>query len=168
LNNGDGTFDTDSVYPAGTGPWSVFAVDLDGDEDLDLAVSSEFSSDVTVLLNDGDGTFTPDSVYPVGDYAYSIAAADFDGDGDLDLATANYGSDNVSVLLNCLSTGDCTGDGEIELGDLLYLISYLYKGGPPPDPSGVGDVDCSGEIELGDVLYLINYLYKGGPPPGCC
>jgi len=168
LNDGDGTFGTHSVYPAGTGPWSVFAVDLDGDEDLDLAVSSEFSSDVTVLLNDGDGTFTPDSVYPVGDYAYSIAAADFDGDGDIDLATANYGSDNVSVLFNCLPTGDCNGDGVIDLGDVLHLINYLYKGGPAPDPFGTGDVNCDEVIDLGDVLHLINYLYKGGPPPGCC
>ncbi len=168
LNNGDGSFGAHSVYPAGTGPWSVFAVDLDGDDDLDLSVSSEFSSDVSILMNDGDGTFTPDSVYPVGDYAYSIAAADFDGDGDIDLATANYGSDNVSVLLNCLPTSDCNGDGVIDLGDVLHLINYLYKGGPAPDPFGTGDVNCDEVIDLGDVLHLINYLYKGGPPPGCC
>ena len=168
LNNGDGSFGAHSVYPAGTGPWSVFAVDLDGDEDLDLAVSSEFSSDVSILMNDGDGTFTPDSVYPVGDYAYSIFAADFDGDGDLDLATANYGSDNVSVLRNCLPTGDCTGDDVVDLGDVVYLINYLYKNGTAPDPMELGDVNCDGVVDLGDLVYLINYLFKGGPPPKCC
>ncbi len=168
LNNGDGTFGTHSTYPAGSGPWSVFAGDVDGDFDLDLSVSSEFSSDVSVLLNDGDGGFTPDSVYSVGDYAYSIFAADLDGDGDLDLSTANYGSDNVSVLINCLPSGDCNGDEVVDVGDVVYLISYIYREGPAPDPLEVGDVNCDGVVDLGDVVYLINYLYREGPPPKCC
>jgi len=168
LNNGDGTFGTHTVYPAGTGPWSVFAADIDGDDDLDLSVSSEFSSDVAVLLNDGNGVFDPDSVYPVGDYAYSVVAADLDGDGDLDLATAAYGADSVSVLRNCLPAGDCNGDDVINSADVVYLINYLFKGGPAPEPSGVGDVNCDGIINSADVVYLINHLFKGGPPPGCC
>ncbi|NIM97662.1 MAG: hypothetical protein GTO24_06150 [candidate division Zixibacteria bacterium] len=172
LNNGDGTFGTHSVYPAGTGPWSVFAADLDGDEDLDLAVSSEFSSDVSVLMNDGDGTFTPDSVYPVGDAPYSIFAADLDGDGDLDLATANYGSDNVSVLLNQLPfiCGDANDNGAVEAGDVVYLIGYLFRSGPAPEPMCVGDANLSGGVEAGDVVYLISYLFRSGPAPSpdCC
>lgn len=28
--------------------------------------------------------------------------------------------------------GDANCDGELDLADVLYLISYLYKGGPPP------------------------------------
>ncbi len=63
--------------------------------------------------------------------------------------------------------GDVNGDGVVDLGDVLYLISYLYKGGPAPDPLETGDVNCDGVVDLGDVLYLISYLYKGGPPP-CC
>ena len=63
-------------------------------------------------------------------------------------------------------TGDVNADGLIDLGDLLYLISYLYKGGPAPDPLEAGDVDDNGMVDLGDVLYLISYLYKGGPAPG--
>jgi len=63
--------------------------------------------------------------------------------------------------------GDVNGDGVVDLGDVLHLINYLYKGGPAPDPLEAGDVNCDGVVDLGDVLYLINYLYKGGPPP-CC
>ena len=63
--------------------------------------------------------------------------------------------------------GDVNGDGIIDLGDVLYLISYLYKGGPAPDPFEAGDCDCNGIIDLGDLLLLINYLYKGGPAPSC-
>jgi hypothetical protein len=63
--------------------------------------------------------------------------------------------------------GDVAPDGIVDLGDVLFLINYLYKNGPVPTPLIAGDVDCSGEIELGDVLYLISYLYKGGPAPDC-
>jgi len=63
--------------------------------------------------------------------------------------------------------GDVNGDGVIDLGDVLYIISYLYKGGPAPDPLETGDCNGDGVVDLGDVLHLINYLYKGGPAPGC-
>lgn len=61
--------------------------------------------------------------------------------------------------------GDVNTDGIIDLGDILYLISYLYKGGPAPDPILSGDCNCDEIVDLGDVLYLISYLYKQGPPP---
>jgi len=52
-------------------------------------------------------------------------------------------------------------------GDVVYLITYLYKSGSAPNPLLAGDANCSGEVELGDVVYLITYLYKAGPPPSC-
>ena len=61
--------------------------------------------------------------------------------------------------------GDMTGDGEVDLGDVIFLINYLYKNGPVPDPLSLGDVNCDGHVEMGDVVYLINYLYKSGPVP---
>jgi hypothetical protein len=168
LNNGDGTFSPDSVYPSGTNPWSTVAVDVDGDGDLDLATSSEYSSDVSVLLNNGDATFVPDSAYPVGDYPYSISAADFDGDGDLDLATANHGTDDVSVLFNVLCTGNANGDDITDVADAIFLLNYLFKGGPAPSPLLIGNVNCDGTVDVGDAIYLLNYLFKAGPPPRCC
>jgi len=50
---------------------------------------------------------------------------------------------------------------------VVYLLNYLYRDGPPPDPWVVGDINCDGTIELGDVVYLLNYLFRDGPPPGC-
>lgn len=62
--------------------------------------------------------------------------------------------------------GDVDADGIIDLGDVLHLISYLYKGGLAPHPV-TGDCNCDECVDLGDMLYLIIYLFKGGPSPGC-
>jgi len=65
------------------------------------------------------------------------------------------------------AVGDANVDGVIDLGDVLFLVSYLYKGGPAPYPLAAGDCNCDGTIDLGDLLYLVAYLYKGGPAPSC-
>jgi hypothetical protein len=63
--------------------------------------------------------------------------------------------------------GDVNDDDIIDLGDLLFLISFLYKGGGAPEPLNLGEVNNDGIVDLGDVLYTISYLYKGGAPPNC-
>jgi rhodanese-related sulfurtransferase len=63
--------------------------------------------------------------------------------------------------------GDANGDWTIDLGDVIYVINYLFKGGSAPVPLEVADFNCDGSVELGDVIYLLNYLFKDGPPPGC-
>ncbi|KPL03282.1 MAG: hypothetical protein AMJ73_07520 [candidate division Zixibacteria bacterium SM1_73] len=63
--------------------------------------------------------------------------------------------------------GDANGDGEINSVDVVYLISYLFRNGPAPDPLWVGDCNCDETINSSDVVCLIDYLFKGGPPPGC-
>jgi len=68
--------------------------------------------------------------------------------------------------------GDVMEDDIIDLGDMLFLIAYLYKGGPAPVPLNSGNVNYLSDpgvdiVDLGDVLYIIAYLYKGGPKPNC-
>lgn len=63
-------------------------------------------------------------------------------------------------------TGDVTGDGVIDLADVVFLMNYLFKGGTAPDPLRLGDPSADCVVDLADVIFLINYLYKGGPAPG--
>ncbi|MCK4223800.1 MAG: glycosyltransferase family 39 protein [candidate division Zixibacteria bacterium] len=60
---------------------------------------------------------------------------------------------------------DITGDEIIDLSDLMYLINYLYRGGPRPRPLENANVNCDATIDIADVIYLVNYIYKAGPPP---
>ncbi|OGC81052.1 MAG: hypothetical protein A2W07_04930, partial [candidate division Zixibacteria bacterium RBG_16_43_9] len=63
------------------------------------------------------------------------------------------------------STGDVNQDGKISISDAVYLINYLFKGGPPPYLQYRGDVNCDQAVTVADVVYLVAYLFKGGPLP---
>jgi len=61
--------------------------------------------------------------------------------------------------------GDVNSDGDINVADAVYLINYIFKGGPAPKRTSEADVDCDGDINISDAVYIINYVFKGGPPP---
>jgi hypothetical protein len=55
------------------------------------------------------------------------------------------------------------------VGDIVYLVNYLYKSGPAPVPSQCGDPNDDCVVNVADIVYLLNYLYRGGNAPlaGC-
>jgi hypothetical protein len=61
--------------------------------------------------------------------------------------------------------GDMNHDGQVNITDAVYGITYIFAGGPAPNPLGAGDVDCNGFVNISDVVYLINYIFSGGPAP---
>ncbi|MCK5126538.1 MAG: dockerin type I repeat-containing protein [candidate division Zixibacteria bacterium] len=64
--------------------------------------------------------------------------------------------------------GDANGDGEVNIGDTVYLINYVFNGGPAPDPIEAGDANNDDEVNIGDGVFIINYAFKGGPEPTGC
>jgi hypothetical protein len=66
--------------------------------------------------------------------------------------------------------GDANNDGSKNVGDAVYLIAYVFKGGAAPTPypkcSGDANADCSANV--GDAVYMIAYVFKGGAPPATC
>ena len=73
----------------------------------------------------------------------------------------------VAVFSQADECGDVDSSGGINILDVVYIIDYLYRGGPLPADTLAADVDNSGGMNILDVTYLINYLYKGGPVPDC-
>jgi len=104
------------------------------------------------------------------DHAWPLAV---DGEGNVYVSGYSYDSDTTSddyatikyVQFLC---GNVNKDGVVDVGDVVYLINYLFKNGPAPVPIlRAGDASCDGVVDVGDVVYLINYLFKNGPEP-CC
>lgn len=63
--------------------------------------------------------------------------------------------------------GDANSDGSVNVADAVFIINYVFKGGPAPDPLENGDANCDGDVNVADGVYIINYVFKGGPEPGC-
>ncbi len=71
----------------------------------------------------------------------------------------------------CNVRGDALhDDGLVLVNDLVHLVNYVFKGGPPPPCLEEGDVvlPLDGLILVNDLVFLVNYVFKGGPPPPGC
>jgi hypothetical protein len=63
-------------------------------------------------------------------------------------------------------TGDVNVNGVRTSADVIYMVNYVFKGGPPPLPvAGAGDVNCDGSVTSADIIYLVNHVFKSGPAP---
>ncbi|MCP4569851.1 MAG: hypothetical protein GY841_19905, partial [FCB group bacterium] len=63
--------------------------------------------------------------------------------------------------------GDANGDEALNVGDAVFLINYVFKGGSAPDPLEAGMANGDDAINVGDAVYMINFVFKGGDDPIC-
>ncbi|MEZ6232732.1 MAG: VCBS repeat-containing protein [Phycisphaerales bacterium] len=139
---GDGTFAPPiDVFIGGCGPGDIEPMDLDGDGDLDMAVTEHlgcpgtFGSRVFQFYNDGSGHFSGPVIAStlLTTRPERTAHHDVDGDGDDDLITTH--PETIGVWLNVggtlqappiefsagewgpldLASGDVTGDGILDI-----------------------------------------------------
>ncbi|MCJ7458513.1 MAG: S8 family serine peptidase [candidate division Zixibacteria bacterium] len=80
-----------------------------------------------------------------------------------------YGRLNAFRALLAISRGDANNDKSLTVGDVTYLVNFLFKHGPIPVPVvEMGDANCDGSVTVADVVYLNAYLFRGGPKPKIC
>ncbi len=75
---------------------------------------------------------------------------------------------NPAAALASLSSyvcGDANSSEVISVTDVVYIINYIFAGGPAPVPTMAADCDCNSLLNISDAVYLINYIFSGGNPP---
>lgn len=139
LGNGTGGFGpkTDfpvpSIYPTGSRPESLVALDVDGDGDVDIVTANNDAS-ISVLLGDGSGSFVAQPIQGTVATPFAIAAGDVDGDGDLDLVTANYAGNSITVFKN-------DGAG-------VFTEQAQISTAPGPAALALGDVNHDAKLDV--------------------
>jgi hypothetical protein len=114
---------------------------------------------LTLDHNTGILSGTPSYEYS---YAFSLAVTDSDTPPN---------TDTVWIVIDVISPqpqyicGDADGSEAVDIDDVVYLIAYIFSGGPEPYPMEAGDADCSGTVDIDDVVYLVAYIFSGGPEP---
>jgi putative metal-binding protein len=78
------------------------------------------------------------------------------------------GSDATSCCNHDGIRGDANLDFNILVDDIVMLVDYIFKGGPPPICVEEGDANASGSILVDDIVLLVDYIFKGGAAPSPC
>lgn len=77
------------------------------------------------------------------------------------------GGGHITVVYLC---GDANNDMQLNVGDAVFLINFIFKEGQAPNLECLADVNDDGIINVGDAVYMINFIFKQGMPPveNCC
>jgi hypothetical protein len=61
--------------------------------------------------------------------------------------------------------GDSNADGATNITDGIYVLNYLFLGGPTPTCKEAANPNDDANINITDGIYILNFLFLGGPPP---
>ncbi len=62
--------------------------------------------------------------------------------------------------------GDVNGDKNINIADVIFLLSYLFANGFDPYPCmDTGDVNDGGTVDIADAVHILSFLFAEGAPP---
>ncbi|MFH2140991.1 MAG: FG-GAP-like repeat-containing protein, partial [Bacteroidota bacterium] len=117
---------------------SVYACDIDGDNDMDVLCASVTDNEIAWFENlDGIGTFgTKQTITTLANDALCVYAADIDSDGDFDVLSASLADDKIAWYENT--------DGQGAFG-VQQIITTIADGARRVYAS---DIDSDGDIDV--------------------
>jgi subtilisin family serine protease len=110
------------------------------------------------------------SVYPQAEPEFIIERIQATSDNIDDLNPLYglfLGAGRVNFIHAAYLEGDANGNGSVNVGDIVFLVNYVFGGGPLPVPPEAGDANCDGEVNVGDAVFIVNYVFNEGDAPGC-
>jgi subtilisin family serine protease len=83
-----------------------------------------------------------------------------------------YGRVNAfRALTAACHCGDADADGNIDIGDAVFLIAHIFTGGPAPKDctysKALGDANGDQCVDISDAVFLISRIFSGGQAPHC-
>ncbi len=112
-----------------------------------------------------DGTFSLPS-QPAGRYTIRASRGGYETRSSV---YEVFGARNLAIVLDPAPyvDGDVDHSGEVDISDVVYLISFIFSGGSAPVPwSAALHIDSGAGVDISDVVYLIAYIFEEGYPPG--
>ena len=117
--------------------------------------------DSHTVTSDSSGLFNSGIMHPNDTFSYQ-----FVNKGTFGYHCEVHGGETGAVKVGINKRGDANSNGTINLADIIYLVNFVFKAGPAPNPLCLGDANNSGgNANLADIIYLVNFVFKGGPAP---
>ncbi|MEO1999401.1 MAG: FG-GAP-like repeat-containing protein, partial [Planctomycetaceae bacterium] len=129
-----GIFGAQQTIGSASGAISVFAIDMDGDGDMDVLSASDNDDKIGWYENNGNQTFTSHVITTGANGADSVFAIDMDGDGDIDVLSASHEDDRVVLYKN---------DGNENFTPQTITAAANY-----PWSVYVADMDADGDMDI--------------------
>jgi len=156
--------------------WRWYHISTEWDDALTVEISNDNGGSWTTIETvENRATWTykewrvSDFVTPTDQIKIRFTAVDSDPGSLIEALIDDFAISHLEC--SYVMCGDANSDGQVNVGDAVYLVNYIFKDGPAPVPEVcVGDANGDGETNVGDAVYLVNYIFKGGPEPeiNCC
>jgi hypothetical protein len=151
---------------------AVVSVFLSNGADSSGSLSTVTGWDGTFVLNLGnlkDAATGLPYEYNAGDMVYIIAEGGSRGHTDTTVSLGAGSPQDVGELMLQVPAYVC-GDannsgGVVDIDDIIYIVNYVFTGGPIPEPYEAADANCSGFVDIDDIIFLVNYIFTAGPEP---
>jgi len=93
---------------------------------------------------------------PAGTYTAQLFVSDYYG---------RTSSATITVTVLEFKRGDANEDGQVNVSDPVYLLSWLFQGGQAPPCVDAADANDDGSVNMSDGVYLNSWLFSTGPQP---
>ncbi|MEE3200000.1 MAG: hypothetical protein VX254_08210, partial [Planctomycetota bacterium] len=143
-------------------PVDLFNAGIDAGELLNAGV------DVDQMAEAGVGLV---ELFKAGANAEELLGA---GAEAAELIAAGIQLDPDAGIFPVVLNGDLNGDSGRDISDAVYLLTWLFQGGPEPADAGcaagdnsIRNGDANGDLgrDISDATYLLRWLFHGGNEP---
>jgi hypothetical protein len=119
-----------------------------------------------------DGVNNAHHLVPWGSYRMEVTATSFYKSIDTGQPVSSVTKSVWFTLCeSACRCGDANNDHSIDISDQVFIINFIFAGGPPPgdciNQYGMGDANGDAAVDIGDVVYIGQYIFAGGPEPQC-
>ena len=170
LNDGGGRFYQSAVTMPELVSSSIAIADVNQDGKADVIAAK--SEGVTYFSNRTSG---PTAVGLLSDCNGNVIPDSCDIRNGLLADTNQNGAPDLYELPTGFHRGDADVDGSLNISDPLFVLRFLFLGGPAPPCLEAADANDDADLDATDAIFVLGYLFLGtesppspGPPGQPC
>jgi hypothetical protein len=135
------------ITTAADGVTSVFAIDVDLDDDIDILAASPYADEIALYENIGSDPpgFFKTQITNSANHAVAVYAADVDGDGDIDVLSASFADNKIAWYENPeIENTTLNPDG----GSARYVKHVITSNASRASSVFAVDMDSDGDTDV--------------------